>query len=56
MKNNNNISFAVARGFHSYGGLDANAIQSLTNIKNAGLKADVYMFPCRGKNATAQAN
>ena len=25
-------------------------------MKAAGLKTDVYMFPCRGKNATAQAH
>lgn len=25
-------------------------------MKAAGLQTDTYMFPCRGKNATAQAN
>ncbi len=49
------ITFAVARGYCSFGGMDTHAVASLTNIKNAGLKADTYMFPCRGKNATAQA-
>ncbi len=53
---NNNITFAVARGYCSFGGMDTHAVQSLTNIKAAGLRADTYMFPCRGKNATAQAN
>jgi len=53
---NNGISFAIARGYCSFGGLDHNTIDSLTNIKAAGLQADTYMFPCRGKNATAQVN
>ena len=56
MKNNYNVSFGITRAYHSYGGLDVNAIQSITNMKNAGLKADIYMFPCRGKNATAQVD
>lgn len=51
-----NITFVVARGYCSFGGMDTHAVQSLTNIKAAGLKADTYMFPCRGKNATAQAD
>ena len=25
-------------------------------MREAGLETDVYMFPCRGKNATAQVN
>ena len=25
-------------------------------MKAAGLQTDTYMFPCRGKNATAQVN
>lgn len=53
---NSNITFAVARGYCSFGGMDTHAVASLTNIKAAGLKADTYMFPCRGKNATAQVN
>lgn len=48
------IAFASTRGYHSYGGIDANAVKSLTNIRAAGLLSDIYMFPCRGKNATAQ--
>ena len=49
---NANITFVCARGYYSYGAVDTHAVQSLTNIKAAGLKADTYMFPCRGKNAT----
>lgn len=53
---NNGITFAVPRGYCSFGGLDKNIVQTLTHIKSAGLKADIYMFPCRGKNATVQVN
>lgn len=56
MKAQHNITFASARGYCSFGGMDTHAVASLTNIKAAGLKADTYMFPCRGKNATAQAS
>ena len=50
------FSFAIPRAFHSYGAVDANAIQNLKNAKAAGLSTDVYLFPCKGKSATAQAN
>ena len=56
MRVNNNVTFGVARGYHAYGAIDQNAIQSLTNMKSAGLRADVYMFPCPGKNSTAQVD
>jgi hypothetical protein len=49
-------SFAIARGYCSYGGVDHNAVQSLTNAKNAGLATHAYMFPCRGKNAATQVD
>lgn len=49
-------TFAIPRGYCSFGGLDHNAVQSLTNAKSAGLTTDVYMFPCRGKSATAQVD
>ena len=52
----NGYGFAIIRGYCSYGGLDRNAVQSLTNAKNAGLITDIYMFPCRGKSATAQVD
>jgi hypothetical protein len=48
--------FAVIRGFCSYGGVDKNAVQNLKNAKAAGLETDIYMFPCRGKSATAQVD
>lgn len=49
-------SFVIARGYCSFGGIDHNAVQSLTNAKNAGLTTHTYMFPCRGKSATAQVD
>lgn len=51
---NQGVTFAIARGYYSSGSIDHNVIQSLTNIKQGGLQADTYMFPCRGKNATTQ--
>jgi hypothetical protein len=52
----NGYEFAIIRGYCSYGGVDHNVVQSLTNAKNAGLITDIYMFPCRGKSATAQVD
>jgi GH25 family lysozyme M1 (1,4-beta-N-acetylmuramidase) len=53
---NNGITFGIPRGYCSFGGMDQHAVQSLTNMRQAGLRTDTYMFPCRGKNATAQVN
>lgn len=52
----NNYLFAIIRAYKSYGGLDSNAIAGLANAKKAGLITDIYMFPCRGKSATAQVD
>jgi GH25 family lysozyme M1 (1,4-beta-N-acetylmuramidase) len=49
-------NFAIIRGYCSFGGPDHNAVQSLRNAKGAGLITDIYMFPCRGKSATAQVD
>ena len=49
-------SFAIIRAFRSYGAVDPEAKQGLTNAKNAGLITDIYMFPCRGKSATSQVD
>jgi len=54
MKTTYNVSFGIARAYHAYGAIDTNAIQSITNMRKAGLEADIYMFPCRNKNATQQ--
>lgn len=47
-------TFAIIRAYHSYGGIDKNAVQGLTNAKNAGLSTSIYMFPCRGKDPVGQ--
>jgi hypothetical protein len=52
----NGYSFAIIRGYCSFGGPDSNAVQSLKNAKAAGLITDIYMFPCRGKSAAAQVD
>lgn len=48
--------FVIIRGFCSYGAPDHNAVQGLKNAKAAGLSTDIYMFPCRGKNAKTQVD
>lgn len=52
----NGFSFAIIRGYCSYGGVDHNAVQSLNNARAAGMITDIYMFPCRGKSASAQVD
>jgi len=53
---NNGHTFAIVRAYRSGGSLDTNAAANLQNARAAGLATDVYMFPCRGKNATTQVN
>ncbi len=55
LKNAGN-TFAIVRAFHSYGSIDTTATASLTNAKSVGLSTDIYMFPCRGKSASAQVD
>lgn len=55
LKNSGN-TFAIVRAYRSGGSLDLNAVSNLQNARAAGLSTDVYMFPCRGKNATTQVN
>jgi len=45
---------AVVRAFRSNGSPDTNAPATLKNAKAAGLKTDVYMFPCPRCTTTAQ--
>ena len=52
----NNYLFTIIRAYKSYGGVDSSAVAGLTNAKKAGLITDIYMFPCRGKSATAQVD
>lgn len=47
---------SIIRAYHSYGAIDTVAPGSIQLSNQAGLSTDVYMFPCRGKNATTQVN
>jgi len=47
-------TWAVVRGWHSYGSFDDNAPGSLSSFKGAGIAADVYLFPCAGADPSAQ--
>lgn len=47
---------AIIRAYHSYGAIDLDAPNNIKLSNAAGLATDVYMFPCRGKSATLQAN
>jgi GH25 family lysozyme M1 (1,4-beta-N-acetylmuramidase) len=47
---------AIIRAYHSYGAIDLDAPNNIKLSNAAGLATDVYMFPCRGKNATMQSN
>lgn len=47
---------SIVRAYHSYGAIDTDASSLVQRSNNAGLTTDVYMFPCRGKNASLQAN
>ena len=53
---NNGVVFSIIRGYCSYGGVDSHAVAGLQAAKAAGLITDIYMFPCRGKSASAQVN
>jgi len=55
LKNQGN-TFAIIRALRSPGVLDVNAKQNLQYAKSAGLNTDIYIFPCRGKSPTTQAN
>jgi len=47
---------SIIRAYHSYGAIDTDAPSNIKLSNQAGLATDVYMFPCKGKNATFQAN
>jgi hypothetical protein len=53
---NNGFSFAIPRGYCSFGGMDTHIVANLQNAKAAGLITDTYMFPCRGKSGTSQVD
>ena len=50
----NGIDQSIIRAYHSYGKIDLDAKNNIFYSNKAGLATDVYMFPCRGKNATSQ--
>ncbi len=50
------IDLAIVRAYHSYGAIDTDVPDNIKQSNLAGLLTDVYMFPCRGKNATSQVN
>jgi hypothetical protein len=52
----NGYGFTIVRAYCSFGGVDHNAVQSLTNAKAAGMITDVYLFPCRSKNPATQVD
>ena len=53
----NGVSIAIPRAFHSNGVFDSNGKTNVHNAHAAGIsEVDIYMFPCRGKNAQTQAN
>jgi len=50
---NNGYSFGIPRAYCSYGGVDPNGKQNVNNARAAGIPyVDVYLFPCRGKDAS----
>lgn len=49
-------SHSIIRAYHSYGAIDIVAASTIPLSNQMGLSTDVYMFPCRGKNATVQVN
>ena len=52
----NGVDRAIIRAYHSYGKIDLDARSNIYNSNKAGLSTDVYMFPCRGRNATQQVS
>lgn len=51
------MSFAIPRAWCSYGAMDWNGVDNVNNARAGGIPyVDVYMFPCRGKDAADQVN
>eukprot|EP00178_Gracilaria_changii_P005903 TRINITY_DN20073_c0_g1_i1.p1 TRINITY_DN20073_c0_g1~~TRINITY_DN20073_c0_g1_i1.p1 ORF type:complete len:218 (-),score=19.23 TRINITY_DN20073_c0_g1_i1:31-660(-) len=49
------ITKIIPRAWYSYGAPDHNAARQINDAKAVGMDADVYLFPCRGKDARSQA-
>ena len=52
----NGAQFAVVQAFTSGGYVDNNALQNLKNLKNLGLRTDIFMRNCRGRDPVQQVN
>jgi len=53
----NNYGMMIVRAWHSTGVFDDNAIHTLYNALDAGITdTNVYLFPCKGKDAASQMN
>ena len=52
----NGYYFVIPRAYRSFGAVDNNALQSLKNAKNLSMHADIYMWPCFGKDPVQQAD
>lgn len=52
----NGAQFAIVQGMTNYGQVDSNALQNLKSIKNLGLKTDIFMRNCRGRDPVQQVN
>ena len=48
--------FVIPRAYRSFGAVDNNALQSLRNAQSLSMYADIYMWPCRGKDPVQQAD
>lgn len=46
----------IVRAYRSLGQIDRNCVGNLQRANKTGLTTDVYVFPCRGKSATEQAD
>ncbi len=56
---NDGYEFIIVRAYRSLGSPDPDAVTTLANARNAGIKyADVYLFPCPkcSKSATVQVD
>jgi len=54
---NSGFSFSIPRAWCSFGGADVNGPQNVKNAQAAGIQyVDIYMFPCRSKDAATQVN
>ena len=54
---NNGMDFVIPRAYMSYGAFDNNGPANVANAHAAGIPyVDIYMFPCRSKDANQQVS